>query len=429
MLNISLRNINKSYQKGKLVIKDMNLEIFDDEFLVLVGPSGCGKTTTLRMIAGLEEITSGSLYMNDKLQNDLDPSTRDLSFVFQNYALLPNLTVYENIEFGLLNLKLSKLRKKELIENISKKLGIYQKLEFYTNQLSGGERQRVALARALVDEKKLVLFDEPLSNLDAVLRSGMRKELILFKKLFNVTAIYVTHDQVEAMSMASRIVLLMDGRIIQIGTPYQLYNDPVHLISATFIGTPESNVFYGFYDGFDLSTDKFKLNINEESKELLKSHIASNIYFVVRPQDIHVYHEKNELLLTAKFIFEENFGDSKLLYLDYLGQTIKVLVDKDFIVNESLYIDLNTHVYLFSQDQKRIYKNIIHEIELIDVVLEEKVYRALNDYGYTIVNQLSHKNGYVLKRSNEGYVLSFLDKDMLLKHQKDIFNYLSYIKS
>ena len=243
MASISLRHIFKVYPGNVTAVSDFNLEIDDKEFIILVGPSGCGKSTTLRMIAGLEEISKGELYIGDKLVNDVAPKDRDIAMVFQNYALYPHMTVYENMAFSL---KLKKVPKDEIdrkVREAAEILDITQYLDRKPKALSGGQRQRVAIGRAIVRDPKVFLMDEPLSNLDAKLRNQMRAEIIKLREKIDTTFIYVTHDQVEAMTLGDRIVIMRDGFIQQIGTPQEVFNHPANLFVAGFIGTPQMNFF------------------------------------------------------------------------------------------------------------------------------------------------------------------------------------------
>ena len=243
MANVTLRNIKKVYDKNVVAVQEFNLDIADKEFIVLVGPSGCGKSTTLRMIAGLEEITEGELYIGDKLVNDVAPKDRDIAMVFQNYALYPHMTVYENMAFGL---KLRKVPKAEIdakVKEAAETLGITELLQRKPKALSGGQRQRVAIGRAIVRHPQVFLMDEPLSNLDAKLRNQMRAELIKLRQKENTTFVYVTHDQTEAMTLGDRIVIMKDGYIQQIGTPQDVFNHPANLFVAGFIGSPQMNFF------------------------------------------------------------------------------------------------------------------------------------------------------------------------------------------
>ncbi len=241
MSTVSLKNIYKVYDGGVTAVNDFNLEIKDKEFIVLVGPSGCGKSTTLRMVAGLEAITDGDLYIDDRRVNEVEPKDRDIAMVFQNYALYPHMTVRENMEFPL---KLRKLPKEEIsrrVEEAAEILGITDYLKRKPKALSGGQRQRVAIGRAIVREPKVLLMDEPLSNLDAKLRNQMRAEIIKLRQRIETTFVYVTHDQTEAMTLGDRIVIMKDGFVQQIGTPQEVFNRPVNLFVAGFIGTPQMN--------------------------------------------------------------------------------------------------------------------------------------------------------------------------------------------
>ena len=243
MASLSLRNIKKVYSGNVTAVQDFNLEIEDKEFIIFVGPSGCGKSTTLRMIAGLEDISEGELYIDGKLVNDVEPKDRDIAMVFQNYALYPHMTVYDNMAFGL---KLRKTPKKEIEKRVTeaaKILGIEALLERRPKALSGGQRQRVAMGRAIVREPKVFLMDEPLSNLDAKLRVQMRIEIAKLHKRLQTTIIYVTHDQVEAMTLGTRIVVLKDGIIQQVDSPSNLYQRPNNKFVAGFIGSPQMNFF------------------------------------------------------------------------------------------------------------------------------------------------------------------------------------------
>ena len=241
MSSVTLKNIYKKYAGGVVAVSDFCLDIQDKEFIILVGPSGCGKSTTLRMIAGLEEISEGELYIDDKLVNEVAPKDRDIAMVFQNYALYPHMTVYDNMAFGLKLRKTPKAEIKRRVEEAAKILDITHLLDRKPKALSGGQRQRVALGRAIVREPKVFLLDEPLSNLDAKLRAQMRTELAKLHKRLGTTFIYVTHDQTEAMTMGDRIVVMKDGFIQQVDTPQNLYSKPINMFVAGFIGSPQMN--------------------------------------------------------------------------------------------------------------------------------------------------------------------------------------------
>ena len=242
MSEIILKNVCKTYENKNTVIENLNLTIQDGSFTVLVGPSGCGKSTTLRMIAGLEDISSGELLIDGQRMNEVDPGHRDIAMVFQNYALYPTMSVRGNIEFGLINAKVPKAERDRLIEEIAQMVGLSEHLNKKPSQLSGGQRQRVALARAMVKKPKVFLMDEPLSNLDAKLRNKMRSDLIELHHKLKATFVYVTHDQVEALSMATDIVLMNKGVIMQHDKPSIIYNQPNNIFTAQFIGTPEMNI-------------------------------------------------------------------------------------------------------------------------------------------------------------------------------------------
>ena len=245
MASLSLKNIYKKYDNGFCAVTDFNLEVADKEFVVFVGPSGCGKSTTLRMIAGLEDITEGEFYIGDKLVNDVEPKDRDIAMVFQSYALYPHMTVFDNMAFAL---KLRKVPKEEIkakVEEAAKILGLEELLDRKPKALSGGQRQRVALGRAIVRSPKVFLMDEPLSNLDAKLRSNMRAEIIKIHNTLGATTIYVTHDQTEAMTMADRIVVMKKGVVQQVGSPKEIYDHPENLFVAGFIGAPTMNFMRG----------------------------------------------------------------------------------------------------------------------------------------------------------------------------------------
>ena len=293
MASLSLRHIYKKYPGGVTAVSDFNLEIKDKEFLVLVGPSGCGKSTTLRMIAGLEEITEGELFIGDRLVNDVAPKDRKIAMVFQNYALYPHMSVFENMAFGL---KLSKVPKetiKKKVEEAARVLDITHLLDRKPKALSGGQKQRVALGRAIVRDPLVFLLDEPLSNLDAKLRATMRTELTKLHNRVETTFIYVTHDQVEAMTMATRIVVMKDGLIQQVDTPQTLYDNPVNIFVAGFIGTPQMNFLNGqlvkkedgvyfIYEGHELKLPKEKAEA-----EALQEYIGQEVVAGLRPECIH----------------------------------------------------------------------------------------------------------------------------------------------
>lgn len=294
MANLSLKGVYKIYPGNVTAVKDFNLEIADREFIVLVGPSGCGKSTTLRMIAGLEEISEGEVFIGERLVNDVPPKDRDIAMVFQNYALYPHMNVYDNMAFGL---KLRKLPKEEIYKKVREAaeiLDISHLLDRKPKALSGGQRQRVALGRAIVREPKVFLMDEPLSNLDAKLRVQMRTEILKLHQRLKTTFIYVTHDQTEAMTMGTRIVVMKDGLVQQVDTPKKIYDNPNNIFVAGFIGSPQMN----FIDARVLSNgnslqlvlkDETRLELDKNQQELLRSkgYVNKEIVLGLRPEHLH----------------------------------------------------------------------------------------------------------------------------------------------
>jgi multiple sugar transport system ATP-binding protein len=290
MAQVALRNVVKMFDKTPAV-QGIDLDIADREFIVLVGPSGCGKSTTLRMIAGLEEATSGEIFIGDQLVNDVPPKDRDIAMVFQNYALYPHMTVYENMSFGLRLKKFPRQEIKERVEEAAKILDITTLLDRRPKQLSGGQRQRVAMGRAIVRHPKVFLFDEPLSNLDAKLRVQMRTEIKKVHQKVTTTTIYVTHDQVEAMTLADRVVVMNAGQIEQIGTPHELYHSPKTRFVAGFIGSPAMNFFNArvVNGGANLQirlSDQLSLPVPESRTARYKPYLDKEVVFGLRPEDI-----------------------------------------------------------------------------------------------------------------------------------------------
>ncbi len=329
MAGLVLKGIGKVYAGGVRAVTDFNLKIKDKEFIILVGPSGCGKSTTLRMIAGLEEISEGELYIDERLVNDVAPKDRDIAMVFQNYALYPHMTVYENMAFGLKLRKVSKEEIKRRVDEAARILDISHLLDRRPKALSGGQRQRVALGRAIVREPKVFLLDEPLSNLDAKLRAQMRTELSKLHQRLGTTFIYVTHDQVEAMTMGDRIVVMKDGFIQQCDTPQNLYDEPCNVFVAGFLGSPQMNfvevkltrrgddVFVNFAD-FSLKLPEEK--VRTENYEKLLSYCGKNAIMGIRPEclyDEEMYLEAlSESIITADVEVTEKMGAETYLYLD-----------------------------------------------------------------------------------------------------------------
>jgi multiple sugar transport system ATP-binding protein len=293
MASLSLKNVCKVYPNGFVAVKDFNLEIADQEFIIFVGPSGCGKSTTLRMIAGLEEISSGELWIGDKLVNDVEPKDRDIAMVFQNYALYPHMTVYDNMAFGLKLRKVPKADIDKAVHEAAKILDIEHLLDRKPKALSGGQRQRVAMGRAIVRSPKVFLMDEPLSNLDAKLRVQMRVEISKLHQRLQTTIIYVTHDQTEAMTLGTRIVVLKDGIIQQVDTPQNLYNTPNNIFVAGFIGSPQMNLVDAEVVGNGSSvTLKLSDTVSialpaDKSKPIIDGgYVGKTVVAGIRPEDI-----------------------------------------------------------------------------------------------------------------------------------------------
>ena len=344
MASLSLRNVYKKYPGGVVAVSDFNLEIKDKEFIILVGPSGCGKSTTLRMVAGLEEISSGEVYIGDRLVNDVAPKDRDIAMVFQNYALYPHMTVFDNMAFGLKLRKVSKDEIKRRVEEAARILDIEHLLERKPKALSGGQRQRVALGRAIVREPKVFLLDEPLSNLDAKLRAQMRTEISKLHQRLGTTFIYVTHDQTEAMTMGTRIVVMKNGFVQQVDTPQNLYLRPCNLFVAGFIGSPQMNfietkvlcedgVYYlefGSEDTKRRAGVKFKIKLPENKTANLKEYIGKEVIMGIRPEHVHNEPEliasNPDSIVEAKVEVTELMGAETYLYMDCEGQDINARV-------------------------------------------------------------------------------------------------------
>ncbi len=371
MASLSLKHIYKKYPGGVTAVSDFCLEIKDKEFLILVGPSGCGKSTTLRMIAGLEEISEGELYIGDKLVNDIAPKDRDIAMVFQNYALYPHMSVFENMAFGL---KLRKTPKEEIIrrvEEAARILDIAHLLDRKPKALSGGQKQRVALGRAIVRYPKVFLLDEPLSNLDAKLRATMRTELTKLHKSVGTTFIYVTHDQTEAMTMATRIVVMKDGLIQQVDTPQNLYDKPVNLFVAGFIGTPQMNFINAlvekkngeYYISFCGNTIKIPNNkyLNEKEENVIEEYVGKEIVAGIRPEAIHddeMYLEKfADSIIEADVEVTELMGAEIYLYLiagEEQNLIARVASNSQARAGDKIRVALDPDkIHLFDKDTER----------------------------------------------------------------------------
>lgn len=367
MAKLTFKNVFKIYKPDNVMaVNDFNLVIEDKEFIVLVGPSGCGKSTTIRMVAGLEEITKGELYIDDILVNDIPSKDRDIAMVFQNYALYPHMTVYDNMAFGL---KLRKIPKAEIdkrVKEAGKILGIQELLDRKPKALSGGQRQRVALGRAIVREPKVFLMDEPLSNLDAKLRVQTRSEIVKLHKRLQTTFIYVTHDQTEAMTMGDRIVVMKDGVIQQVATPQEVYESPSNLFVAGFIGSPQMN----FIDvRIEEDTDcyvafgKTRIRLTEEKAKLLKEkeYIGKIVTLGIRPEDVyegdHFKNESRFSKIKAKIDLIEMVGAETFLHLKVGENNIIARVDSkrrhNYTDNIEILFDM-TRIHLFDKETEKV---------------------------------------------------------------------------
>ena len=369
MASLKLNHIYKIYSGNVTAVSDFCLDIEDKEFIVLVGPSGCGKSTTLRMVAGLEEISEGELYIGDRLVNDVAPKDRDIAMVFQNYALYPHMTVYDNMAFGL------KLRKKpkdeidKLVREAAKILGIEQLLNRKPKALSGGQRQRVALGRAIVRDPKVFLMDEPLSNLDAKLRVQMRTEITKLHQRLQTTFIYVTHDQTEAMTMGTRIVVMKDGFIQQVDTPQNLYDLPVNEFVAGFMGSPQMNFIDATLvkEGADyyvtFGAAKIKVPANKANDEIA-NYVGKEIVFGIRPEDVHdepEFIEKHpESRATADVEVTELMGAETYLYLNCEGNALTARVEPTSTAKTgdkvTIALDMNK-MHLFDKETEKTILN------------------------------------------------------------------------
>ena len=360
MANVVLKNVSKLYG-DVTAVSEVNLEIEDREFVVLVGPSGCGKTTTLRMIAGLEEITAGEIYIKDRLVNQLTPKQRNIAMVFQSYALYPHMKVFDNIAFGLKMRKVPKAEREKKVKEVANILGLEKRLQRKPKELSGGERQRVALGRAIVRDPDLFLFDEPLSNLDAKLRAQMRIELKKLHRSIKATAVYVTHDQVEAMTMGDRIVVMKDGVVQQVGSPLELYNCPANQFVAGFIGSPAMNFIpcrlIEEQSQLFIDTQDYRIPLPEALASKVGHHTNSDFVFGIRPEHFLEKAPQDESLkrlptIRAKVNVTETLGKETLFDLSTGAHALTAILDgdTDTAINREIELLLNIEkIHLFNE--------------------------------------------------------------------------------
>lgn len=364
MAKIVFEHVTKEFideKRGKvLAVNDANFTINDNEFMVFVGPSGCGKTTSLRMIAGLEKQTRGNIYIGERLVNNLHPKERDIAMVFQDYALYPHMTIYENLSFGLKNLKVPKKEIEEKVKRASEILGIGDLLDRKPRELSGGQRQRVAVGRAIVRNPKVFLFDEPLSNLDAKLRIQMRVEIAELHKKLGTTIVYVTHDQVEAMTLGQRIVVMNKGVIQQIAAPDELYNKPVNMFVAGFIGAPSMNFITCRVDGNKLVADDTVFEIPARFRDVCGKYNGKEVVMGIRPEDIHdsnyAQNVKNASKVIALVKVVEKLGSENLIYFDKFGTQItgRIAAESRIKSGNSAALTFNMdRIHLFDKDTER----------------------------------------------------------------------------
>ncbi|WP_226576674.1 ABC transporter ATP-binding protein [Halobacillus litoralis] len=361
MAELKLKNIDKIYDKNVKAVDDFNLDIDDKEFIVFVGPSGCGKSTTLRMIAGLEEISGGDFMIDDERMNDVAPKDRDIAMVFQNYALYPHMNVYDNMAFGLKLRKMDKGEIEKRVNNAAQILGLEALLDRKPKALSGGQRQRVALGRAIVRDAKVFLMDEPLSNLDAKLRVQMRAEIQKLHQRLQTTTIYVTHDQTEAMTMATRLVVMKDGVIQQVGAPKEVYDKPENMFVGGFIGSPAMNFLHGTLGDGHLMLGDIKIAVPEGKMKPLREqdYVGKDVILGIRPEDMHdepVFIDANQdKKITADIEVAELMGSESYLYSRLNDQEFTARVDSRSDINGgdqiTLALDMNK-VHFFDKDSE-----------------------------------------------------------------------------
>ncbi len=361
MATITFKNVVKTYEDGVTVIPDLNLEIKDKEFIILVGPSGCGKSTTLRMIAGLEEVTKGELYIGDRLVNKVAPKDRDIAMVFQSYALYPHMTVYKNMAFGLTLRKVPKKVIDEKVRAAAKILDIEKYLNRKPKALSGGQRQRVALGRAMVRDPAVFLLDEPLSNLDAKLRTEMRSQITKLHQRLQTTFVYVTHDQTEAMTMADRIVVMKDGIINQVDTPQELYNHPCNVFVAGFIGSPQMNFIEGRMkkdeEGYFVKIGDSIIRLPERMKPY--KYEEEKVILGIRPEDLSLDKSKTKDSdsIEVKVELAEMMGSEIYVYSIFEGKKIIARIDSSEKIEngENIRLTLNTQkLHIFNAQTEEL---------------------------------------------------------------------------
>ncbi|MCH5151528.1 MAG: sn-glycerol-3-phosphate ABC transporter ATP-binding protein UgpC [Clostridiales bacterium] len=402
MASVKLVNVNKVYDGGVHAVHNFSIDIEDGEFIVFVGPSGCGKSTTLRMVAGLEEISYGELYIDGELKNNAAPKDRDIAMVFQSYALYPQMTVYDNMAYAL---RLRKVPKDEIdrrVQAAAKILRLTPYLDRKPRNLSGGQRQRVALGRSIVRRPKVFLMDEPLSNLDAKLRVAMRSEIVRIHEEVGATTIYVTHDQIEAMTMASRIVVMKDGFIQQIGEPNEIYQHPANLFVAGFIGTPAMNFLYGTLEEgkFAVRGSEQKIKMRADEMKLLKDYVGHGMVYGIRPENlIYEKDDRFEQFKDASFEIEvgivELLGDTLNVH-GKVGETeVVVKIPNKYVIKEHDRIKVaieRPYARFFNETTTKAITPDYCEYEEIEVT------KSLDEDNVTIIEQ--QNQGFFAKLKN-----------------------------
>ena len=429
MARVRLVDVSKVYKGNVRAVSDFNLDVNDGEFIVFVGPSGCGKSTTLRMIAGLEEITSGKIFIDDVLANNLEPKDRDIAMVFQNYALYPHMSVFDNLSYSLKCHHVDKETIKTKVDEVAKLLNISELLERKPKELSGGQRQRVALGRCLIRNPKVFLFDEPLSNLDAKLRVLMRSEISKLHKQVNGTFIYVTHDQTEAMTMGDRIVVMKDGFVQQIDSPVNLYEYPVNIFVATFLGSPQMNIFdVKLVDDKLYFNDEVYITLNEKIKnKLIEGYNNQNLKLGIRPSDFLLSDSTDYDFKVDKIELVEKLGSETLIYVNLPGREDDTIMSVKLDMNDELrgpiYIKVNKDkIHLFNDKEESIlkineynYLPVTFKVENDNLIINDKY--LMNDFkNRCVLNDLFiSDNGYLRIPSNLLKTSKAKDNDLIIE--------------
>ncbi len=423
MAKVQLIDVSKVYKGNVRAVSDFNLDIKDGEFIIFVGPSGCGKSTTLRMVAGLEEITSGKIYIDDVMVNNLEPKDRDIAMVFQNYALYPHMSIFDNLAYSLRCHHAPKDEIDQKVNSVAKLLDIEELLNRKPKELSGGQRQRVALGRCIIRNPKVFLFDEPLSNLDAKLRVQMRSEISKLHKQVQGTFIYVTHDQTEAMTMGDRIVVMKDGFVQQIDTPVNLYEHPINIFVATFLGSPQMNIFKAtLKDDYVILNEEYSLKLSDKIKnKLIDGYVGEEIYLGIRPGDFILGNEKDYDFCIDKVDLIEKLGHETLFYFTLPGKDNSAIaslrLDMSINIQGPIYLKVNLDkIHLFNKEEESILK--INDFNYLPCSIEIKGNDALIDEKYQYPNFINKCVGLVSSNLFNGY-LKMNCKDLTINRNEE----------